>query len=1203
MHGIPSLSDEQLTNLQLQDSAIARCYGQLSHDPQLEAIVASAADLAYIGRAQHSIAFIAAACARYATRQCLGTRAWESDGTGGGRYLPRFDSITYDTLWKRVQGLATGLRKAELATTGDFIGICGFGSPDWLVADLACLYLAAVSVPLQTTLVPDDLQHIINETQMRVLVCSSEQIALVKSVLPRCPYLQTLVIMDVNAEDATQAAALAEHTACLPAGCTLLYLAALQQCTLAPIPYAIPGRDTADADPLLNLMYTSGSTGSPKGAMYVESIVVESFRQGISAFCPMIPMVGVAYQPLNHVTGRMAVFQALMQGGCVNFVLKSDMSTLFEDMRLSRPTYLLLVPRVSEMIYQHFQGQVIKKMGADTSSAGRLLAVNAVIQEMRSTFLGDRLCYAICSTAPTAPEITTFLRNCFQIPVFDVYGATENGIVTVEHHIAREHVTDYKLLDVPELGYTTRDTPYPRGELLIKSPRAIPGYFKNTAASEALRNDEGFVCTGDIVEERGPDHVVWIDRKRNILKLAQGEYVSVSRLEGMYVSKSPFIEQIYIYGNSARAYLLAVLVPNAEAIASLGVTPDSANGDLEIRALLRAELGRIARAEQVPGYEVPRDFLLESLPFTRENGLLTESNKPVRMRLKAAYGERLEALYRQIESQSLAALAMLMQSVAGDVPVAQRVRQAIGIILGVPDIDVQDPRLSFVKLGGDSLSAVRLSALLEDACGITVPVGVVLDPTLSIKGLVQRIEQAGTAPPPAATYLSVHGAATDEIDAGDLRLDTLLPGVSALAAAARPADALPATAKNILLTGASGFLGRFLLLELLTRVEQQDGQLVCIVRAPDDVAAATRLRIGYATNDALVERFETALRRGRLRVLAGDVTSPQFGLVTSTYAALAQDIDCVVHSGALVNHALTYAQLFDPNVMGTVEVLRFALCQRIKAFNFVSTLAVLGPLQRATPVYEHEHAAQLWPRRPIGQGYAAGYGASKWAAEVLLREACERFAMPVKVFRCSMITAHTEERGQVNASDMITRLLCGLIDTGCAPRSFYADNFAGARHFDGTPVDVVAHGIAAIAAGTRPGYQILHVANAHWDDGVSLDRIVDWVQSAGYAVRRMPDYDAWYATFCDALRHLDTAHRQHSPLPIVAQWERPIGLAEVRMDTTGFKAALRRCAGVEDVPVLDETYFHLYLAHMVHAGLIPATLQGRRAQRDIYPMV
>ena len=126
-------------------------------------------------------------------------------------------------------------------------------------------------------------------------------------------------------------------------------------------------------------------------------------------------------------------------------------------------------------------------------------------------------------------------------------------------------MTDFKLVDVPELGYFGTDRPYPRGELLIKSATLFHGYYKRPELTADVFDEAGFYRTGDVVAQISADEFRFVDRRNNVLKLSQGEFVTVSKLEAVYVNCDP-VHQIYVYGNSERPFLLAVVVPTDEAL-------------------------------------------------------------------------------------------------------------------------------------------------------------------------------------------------------------------------------------------------------------------------------------------------------------------------------------------------------------------------------------------------------------------------------------------------------------------------------------------------------------------------------------------------------------------------------------------------------------------------------------------------------------
>jgi fatty acid CoA ligase FadD9 len=1194
--------DEELSREAALERARERLRRLLPSDPELRQTTPSFDAIEEIIKCPTAIESVAKAFELYADRPCFAERAVEIASDGGERLLPRYEAVRYADVWARVQAFASGLKHEGLADTGAFVGICGFGSIDWVVADLACLYLAAVSAPFQTGMSPTDLKQVIQDTELSCIVCSAEQLESIESVLPQCPSVKSLVVIDLRQGDAAAEAKVAEHAT---ETLRVSRMTAVEQRgrELGIVSKVLPCA-RGERDPLMTFFFTSGSTGTPKGAMIPANLLRDLWQIGfffrLLNLVPEFPYDILNYMPLNHGAGRQAMTHAIVRGGLTSFVARSDMSTLFEDIRLARPTTLMLVPRVSGTIYQHFQGELVRRSEGVTDAQERARIADAIMAEMRESFLGDRLLLLLTSTAPTPPEVTTFLKQCFQIPVIDGYGATEAGPLTFDDRVIPDVRLEWKLVDVPELGYRTTDKPYPRGELHVKSRFVIPGYYKNPRATKELFDDEGFLNTGDIVEQRGPDTLVWIDRAKNVLKLAQGEFVATSRLEGIYASRSPFIRQVYVHGSGFRSYLLAVVVPNVEAVSAHlrdhGIEPD----DAAIKKVVRSELDRIAREEKLRGHEVPRDFLVDREPFSVENGLLTASNKQSRPRLQARYRTDLDALYGAIERAQVEQLYSLRG--AGAASVAERVKKAMGVTLGLTDLEVGQTDQSFIQLGGDSLNAVGLETLIDDITGVRVPVGFLLDRTSSVQAVVEYVENAlSDKGRRNVTFAEVHGVGAKSIRAEDVKIEKFLgPDEIEAARAAKPASELPGQAEVALLTGANGFLGRFLTLELLERLSGERKKLYALVRAPNDAAASERLASAYRSDPALTKQFEELSAGGRLSVLAGDLMKPRFGLRDDIYARLEEEVDLIVHNGALVNHALGYEQLFEPNVLGTLAVMRLALARRVKSISYVSTVGVINAIERAEPIREEEDVRLLVTERPTEAGYAAGYGATKWVSELLLRDAHDKLGLPASIFRPSEIMAHSKFRGQVNVPDFFTRLVAGIVYTGLAPKSFYApDAPEYAKHYDGLPVEMVARSIAAPSVSRRlgdeplPRYATYHVVNPHHGDGVSLDVIVSWLKTAGYPVERIADYAQWYRTFHDRLTSLSEAQRQHSPLAILQAWALPQG-ARQRPEIMNTQL-LERLRAIEpslaDLPHVSEALIHQMLDDMAVLGVIDRPLR------------
>ena len=333
-----------------------------------------------------------------------------------------------------------------------------------------------------------------------------------------------------------------------------------------------PDIPRGDSDALRLLIYTSGSTGTPKGAMYTDRLMAKTWGgfgwvgSDLDAEGSKLPAITLSFMPVSHVMGRVILYSTLGAGGTAYFAAKSDLSTLLDDLALVRPTKLDLVPRIWEMLFQEVQSEVDRRT---TDGADRDAVETQVMAEQREKLIGGRQFSAMTGSAPISPELMAWVEEFIDIHLANGYGSTEDGVVTVDGQIRRPPVLDYKLVDVPDLGYFATDRPHPRGELWIKSADVIPGYYKRPEVTAELFDAEGWYHTGDVVAEIAPDHLAYVDRRNNVLKLSQGEFVTVSKLEAAY-GGHPSIRQIFVYGNSARSYVLAVIVPTDDALASVG---------------------------------------------------------------------------------------------------------------------------------------------------------------------------------------------------------------------------------------------------------------------------------------------------------------------------------------------------------------------------------------------------------------------------------------------------------------------------------------------------------------------------------------------------------------------------------------------------------------------------------------------------------
>jgi glycopeptidolipid biosynthesis protein len=579
---------------------------------------------------------------------------------------------------------------------------------------------------------------------------------------------------------------------------------------------------------------------------------------------------------------------------------------------------------------------------------------------------------------------------------------------------------------------------------------------------------------------------------------------------------------------------------------------------------------RARLAERLPAYMVPSALVvLDALPLT-VNGKLDRRALPAPEYQRA---DRYRAPVTKVE-----------KIIAG----------IYGQVLGAERIGVDD---SFFDLGGDSISAMRVIAAINTALDADLAVRTLFEAP-SVSGLSRQLDQEGQQAGPhleRVSVASVHGHGVEEVRATDLTLDKFID-----AATLRTAPTLPrpdGKPQTVLLTGATGFLGRYLLLDWLKRLRRVDDTALCLVRGKSDEEARRRLEATFDT-DPILRRHFNELAGERLTVIAGDKGEPNLGLDEDTWRQLADSVDVIVDSAAFVNGILPYNEFFGPNVVGTAELIRFALTMKLKPYTFVSTADVRHQIEPSA-FTEDADIRVISPTRTLDGTFANGYGSSKWASEVLLREAHDLCGLPVAVFRCDMILADTTYAGQLNVPDNFTRMVLSIVATGLAPASFYqldADGNRQRAHYDALPVGFVSEAITTLgwqlARSLSTDFETYHVMNPH-DDGIGIDEYVDWIIEAGYPIERIADFGEWLERFESALRRLPEHQRQHSVLQILdSQFTKDLRAPEPTTGSYGptdrFHAAVRRAkiGPSSDIPHISADIIMKYVTDLQRFGLL-----------------
>jgi nonribosomal peptide synthetase MxcG len=533
-----------------------------------------------------------------------------------------------------------------------------------------------------------------------------------------------------------------------------------------------------------------------------------------------------------------------------------------------------------------------------------------------------------------------------------------------------------------------------------------------------------------------------------------------------------------------------------------------------------ARLRRYA-AERLPDYLVPPVFvMLDRLP-RNPNG--------------------------KLDRAALPAPALSAARVAGRPPRDPRERQLCALfaeVLELPEIGIDD---DFFTLGGHSLLVAKLLARIRDSFGVRLGIRSVFEaPTVAaLAGRLDTGAGTGQEHPWHGTDLAAEARLAPEITA----------------AGRAPVDPRRLVdPSRILLTGATGFVGAFLLRELLDRT---DAEVWCLVRASGEDAARQRLR-------AALDRYRLWRDELAHRIVAvpGDLATPMLGLDPGHYAALAEQIDAIHHNGARVNHLDGYQRLRAANVSGTSEILRLATTGRLIPVHYVSTCDVaVGAAGNPPLIPENRRvgAEEVLPN---------GYVASKWVAEGLVRAAGER-GLPVAIYRPSRVCGHTDS-GAGGTDDAFWQLVRAMVTLGAAP-----DQTRDPSILDLVPVDHVTGAIAALSRQPGSAGTTYHLTSPR---PTPVSAVLDQLRSLGYRLETVPS-EQWDRRLHERAERAAAAEDYALSL-IAAHPIRHLGPApDHRFDRLNTELALAGSAVTG--PEIDEDCLTRYIDYFVTVGFLP----------------
>nr|XP_055032489.1 long-chain-fatty-acid--CoA ligase 5 [Misgurnus anguillicaudatus] len=576
--------------------------------------------------------------------------------------------LKYKQVSDRAEFLGSGLIHRGLKPSQEsFIGIFAQNRPEWIISELACYTYSMVAVPLYDTLGPEALVFIINRAKISTVVCDKQdkaEILLANSEKNLTPVLKTIILMD------PYDAALTERGSKM--GVDVLSLKDVEALGKNNLQKPIPPKP----EDLSIICFTSGTTGDPKGAMLTHENVVADAAGVVkifeSVFVALPSDVSISFLPLAHMFERVVQTVLYGAGGRVGF-FQGDIRLLPDDMKVLQPTVFPVVPRLLNRIYDKIQSEArtpfkktllnfaIKRKHAEVKQGiirNDSLWDKLIFHKVQAS-LGGRVRVMVTGAAPISSSVLTFLRASLGCQIFEAYGQTEctagctfsmPGDWTTGHVGTPFPCNFVKLVDVEEMNYFASND---EGEVCIKGKNVFVGYLNDPERTVEALDKDGWLHTGDVGKWLPSGVLKIIDRKKNIFKLAQGEYIAPEKIENVYIRSAP-VAQIFVHGDSLQSCLVGIVVPDPEVLPGfaekLGVkgSMEDLCKNQDVKKAIIADLIKLGREAGLKSFEQVKDVYLHPEMFTIENGLLTPTLKAKRADLIKYFKVQIDSLYANI---------------------------------------------------------------------------------------------------------------------------------------------------------------------------------------------------------------------------------------------------------------------------------------------------------------------------------------------------------------------------------------------------------------------------------------------------------------------------------------------------------------------------------------------------------------------------
>ena len=567
----------------------------------------------------------------------------------------RWDETSVAQFRDTVRDFSTGLRFLGVKA-GDRVAILAENRPEWAMGDFAILCAAAITVPIYPTLLAWQIEYILNDSGSVAVLCSTEeQLKKTLEVKIHCPHIHNIIVCDPPAT--------------LPPG-VLTFDHVVES-----------GRANRDdgrfdalrsrprSDDLATIVYTSGTTGNPKGAMLTHGNIASNAVASMQVLPLERGWKAISILPLSHILERMADYCYFIRG--VTIAYAESVTKVGENLQEMKPDVFAAVPR----LFEKMRERIMNTVAAGSKSKQKIFRWALGVAEQRLPYrlsgnpmpfglnvksaiadklvfskiierLGGKVKFVLSGGAPLSPELAAFFVGA-GLDILEGYGLTETSPV-----IAVNTLTKRKIGTVGPILGGVEVKIAPDGEILSRGPHIMKGYWNNPDATAQAIDSEGWLHTGDIGEIDAEGFLKITDRKKDIIINAYGKNIAPQPLEALLKS-SPYVGTPVLIGDR-RKYLSALIVPNFEKLerdaTAMGVrfnSRDELVQNPQVKELFQKEVDRFN--ENLDRQEKIRRFALLPRDFTIDEDEITPSLKVKRKVIDKKYKNIIDQLYVEEE--------------------------------------------------------------------------------------------------------------------------------------------------------------------------------------------------------------------------------------------------------------------------------------------------------------------------------------------------------------------------------------------------------------------------------------------------------------------------------------------------------------------------------------------------------------------------